>query len=491
MIRKLKLGVIALSVLGIICAVTLIQWQPANSAPTPSQAIHLLNRLSFGPTPGDIQQVQQIGIDAYIQAQLHPESLPNPAQLSQKLNQLSTLKLPPEQLLQTYSPQGDKRKNQSDATKKKQQQQARKPLQEAIEARLLRAVMSPQQLQEVLTDFWFNHFNVAADKGKTKFWVGNYEAAAIRPHVLGQFRDLLAATARHPAMLFYLDNWRNSAPGSPGAKGQFKGLNENYARELMELHTLGVHGGYSQADVVTLARILTGWGIVPPGQPGAGKFFFDQNRHDSSNKVFLGQSITGQGIAEVEQALDLLAQHPATAQHISYKLAQYFVADDPPEVLVDRLAQTFRATQGNLRVVLETLFQSDQFWEQQYYGQKFRTPYQYIISLLRATETPTAETKSIDGWLKQMGMPLYKCSTPDGYKNTQGAWLSPDAMTRRLSLALSLGRGNLRHKTPVDTVQLKQTLDGLLSPKTAAVVDSHPANLQASLILGSPEMMNR
>ncbi len=324
-------------------------------------------------------------------------------------------------------------------------------MEQAVQARLWRAVESPRQLQEVMVDFWYNHFNVFAAKGLDHLWVGAYEEQAIRPYALGRFRDLLGATAHHPAMLFYLDNWQNTAPNSPGVRGKQQGLNENYARELMELHTLGVDGGYTQEDVIALARILTGWGLGRPrGRDiNKGGFFFDPKRHDFSDKVFLGQTIHGSGVAEGEEALDILARNPATARHISFELAQYFVADEPPSALVERLRKRFLDTDGDIRAVLDTLFHSPEFWDQKYYGNKFKTPYQYVVSAVRATDMKVVNVRPLYGMLMQLGMPLYGCLTPDGYKNTRDAWLNPDAMTRRIGFATALASGRLPLGQPV------------------------------------------
>jgi uncharacterized protein (DUF1800 family) len=323
--------------------------------------------------------------------------------------------------------------------------------------------------------------------------VGTYEEQAIRPHVLGKFRSLLEATAKHPAMLFYLDNWQNTAPDSPGARGRYKGLNENYARELMELHTLGINGGYTQQDVITLARILTGWGF-PGGRQRANNgsgFYFDATRHDSSDKVFLGQTIKGSGMAEGEQALDILARHPATARHISYKLAQYFVADEPPASLVDQLTKRFQETDGDIKAVLNTLFHSSEFLDPKYYNAKFKTPYQYLVSAIRATDTQVENYRTAAGVLRQMGMPVYGCPTPNGYKNTEEAWLSPDAVLRRISLTAALVSGRFSGKSSVTAQQLATTLGNNFSPKTSQVIAANPEGMKAALILGSPEFMRR
>lgn len=454
------------------------------------KSLHILNRLSFGLSPGDIEQIQSIGIDAYIQSQLSPESIPESPQITRQLDQWRTLKLTPVQLLRQYKPRH--KEQRSEEERQKARQKARQPLQQAIQARLLRAIASRRQLQEVMVDFWFNHFNLFVKKGEVQFWVGVYEQQAIRPYALGRFRELLAATVHHPAMLVYLDNWLNTAPNSPGAKGKFRGINENYARELMELHTLGVDGGYTQDDVIALAHILTGWGLDLDGNKGnSNGFYFDSNRHDYSDKVLLGQRIKGNGVAEVEEAIDSLASHPATARYISYKLAQYFVADEPPSGLVKGLAQEFLQTEGDIRAVLETLFQSPEFLQANNYGRKFKTPYHYIISAVRATGTKEPNLQRISGMLNQLSMPLYNCATPEGYKNTQEAWLSPDGMLRRVSLATTIAQGGLGDNKSVDASQLLNTLGNSISAQTKQEIEKSPETLRAALILGSPDLMYR
>ncbi|MGD0074377.1 MAG: DUF1800 domain-containing protein [Candidatus Binataceae bacterium] len=516
---------------------------------------HVLNRLAYGPRPGDVQHVNAIGVEHYIQEQLSPDSIAIPERLTNRLAALDTTRMTPVQLFVKYGrpemgaggPDGAK---PDQAQRKEARQRAHVIVQQAVAARLMRAIESPRQLQEVMVDFWFNHFNVFAAKGLDHLWVGAYEAQAIRPHVFGRFRDLLEATARHPAMLFYLDNWQNTAPDSPGARGKFEGLNENYARELMELHTLGVNGGYTQNDVIALARILTGWGLAPrrpraavakpggffglrrgfgffrPRQPArevargdANGFYFDPKRHDFTDKIFLGYHIKGSGSGEVESALDILARSPATARHISYQLAQFFVADDPPESLVRRMADRFTTSDGNIRAVLNSMFQSREFWDRRYVGAKFKTPQQYVISSVRASGIDVANFRLIAGTLSRLGMPFYGCLTPDGYKNTQDAWLNPDAMMIRLSLATGLASGRMplnrapidpmggdERVTPVaavsangpggaprplDPFALMLTLGNGFSPRTIAAIESAPPELRAALILGSPEFMRR
>ena len=542
--------------------------------------LHVLNRLGFGPRPGDFERVRAMGPERYVQEQLHPESIAIPDDLTERVNEYRTIHMTPIALFVEYqrpimearmdarAESGGDKGAIKDATKDLRIQQ-RIVMREAVEARMMRAIEGPRQLQEVMTAFWFNHFNIFAGKGLDNIWTGAFEQTAIRPHTMGKFRTLLGATAHHPAMLFYLDNWQNTAPGSAGSKGKFEGINENYARELMELHTLSVNGGYSQADVIALAHILTGWGIPKPGggggnrrpamqgagmgeffpfmrlrqrrqnfrRPGAASvdpsgFYFDARRHDLSSKNFLGHRIDGGGIDEGEHALDILAGSAATAKHLSFKLAQYFVADDPPKALVSRMADRYLATDGEIRAVLETMFTSAEFWDPRYYGAKFKTPYEYVVSCVRAMGVPVSNYRPLYGTMQVLGMPLYGCQTPNGYANTQEAWLNPGAMMTRLSFATALGSGNLslenppfeedadggamrrepaavarngdgkvtikfdpgRHgpkMTPPDPAQLAATLGDYFSPSTANAVEASPTQLRAPLILGSPEFMKR
>ncbi len=484
---------------------------PSNATPSiDPKVMHVVDRLSFGARPGEVEAVEKLGVEGYIKQQLHPESIPEPQELTNQLSQLETLNLTPLQLFdQMGSPKPPQGQTLTPEQRRAYRQKMAHVLTQAQQRRLLEATESPRQLQEVMVDFWYNHFNVFSRKGPDEMLIGNYEQEAIRSHALGHFRDLLAATAHHPAMLYYLDNWQNSAPQTSGAKAsgnrkKTQGLNENYARELMELHTLGVDSGYTQQDVIALAKILTGWTFRRTAQPGveANGFYFDAKRHDFSDKVFLGHTIKGSGIAEGEQALDILARSPATAHHISYQLAQYFVADQPPKALVDRLSQKFLETDGDIREVLSALFHSSEFWDAQTYQAKFKTPYQYAISAVRATGIEVQNFRPIQGLLQQLGMPLYGCLTPDGYKNTEDVWLNPDAMTRRISFAATLASGRLPLSTTddqpmnqpsssIDSDQLENTLGDSLSTQTRQVIATSPANLRSALILGSPDFMRR
>jgi uncharacterized protein (DUF1800 family) len=504
----------------------------AASIPADLQALHVLNRLGFGPRPGDIARVNALGIDRYIQEQLSPGAIPLPSHLSEQLRTLPTLRQSPAQLFREYGPPAGGQPRTPEVLRAARMR-ARLVRAHAVQARLLRALESPRQLEEVMVDFWFNHFNVFAGKGLDHLWIGAYEEGAIRPYALGHFRQLLGATATHPAMLFYLDNWLNTAPDSPGARGRFTGLNENYARELMELHTLGVNGGYSQQDVISLARILTGWGLPrgrggrrlrQPGLPAPdpGLFFFDARRHDFGEKVLLGKAMTGRGRAEGEEALDLLARSPATARHIGYALAQYFVADQPPEALVQRLAERFHNTDGDIRAVLDSLFHSPEFWDQENYAAKFKTPYQFVLSAVRTAGVRVENVTPLARTLQQLGMPLYGCVSPDGYKNTQDAWLNPEAMVRRVTFAAALASGRLpltqpvaevplgeesraptggglkratllefARPEPVNAVALADTLGNHFSDQTAAAVRAASPALRAALLLGSADFMKR
>jgi uncharacterized protein (DUF1800 family) len=473
------------------------------------QIIHVLNRLAFGPTLEEFRYVRSIGIDRYIAEQLDPDTIPEPIELRWHLAQLDTLKLNAVQLRELYGPlRAPRGFKLSPELEKAQRERVRVILRDAAEARILRAILSRRQLREVMADFWFNHFNVFSGKGLDDVWIGNYEQQAIRPFVLGRFRDLLFAATKHPAMLVYLDNTLSTAPGSRGARGNRTGLNENFAREVMELHTLGADGGYSQEDVITLARILTGWSV---NRPDAREFpeyaaVFEGARHDYSPKVFLGYPMRSRGKAEGEEALEILARSPATAHHIGFELAQYFVADEPPAALVERLATRFQETDGNIREILKTLFTSREFWDS--YGRKYKTPYHFVISMVRAGGVSPGNVRPLLSTMDQLGMPLFGCLTPDGYKNTEDAWLSPDATTRRVSFAIAFARNGLpvsvalrsshalgldppAKANVVDAARLSAIFDSTMPAGTREAIAESPPGLRAALILGSPDFMRR
>lgn len=489
---------------------------------------HLVDRIGFGAAPGQIAEIRNLGIEQYINQQLNPESVPENPQVQRLIDGNELLQEKPQQLMLSYSRnaiQARAQANGEQLSKKELQmrtgQERRQSFQKVAEAKILTDVGSTRQLQAVMTDFWFNHFNISINKGMDHFLVGAYEQQAIRPYALGHFRDLLEATCHHPAMLFYLDNWQNTAPNSNGARGRFKGINENYARELMELHTLGVNGGYTQQDVVALAHILTGLSFPNEREIRMGRAHTDQfdaefypQRHDFSDKVFLGKTISGTGEEEIEQALDILAASPATAHHISFQLAQYFVSDNPPESLVDKLTQRYLKTNGDIKAIMSTLLHSPEFWSAASYDVKFKSPYRYVISAIRSSGLPVADTKRIAALLKQLGEPLYGCLTPDGYKNTQDAWLNSDGILKRIAFATQLTTGSFDRRGGSDGFQrhpqleagepaalpgsassfetpamLEKTTGKKFSSSTQAAIEKAPDRLKAAMVLGSPEFM--
>jgi len=528
---------------------------PAYKLNEEQRALHALNRLTFGPRPGDLQKVMDTDVNDWIEQQLHPEEIADSV-LDGKLGPLRTLRMSTRDLVQTF-PNKNLVKTAAEgkiplptdplirsiyevqisilAERQKQDQAARdgktldadikakmdKQNQDAVaaqsdgilalqkekrmeailalppdqrrlfvtnirgaqrerllaelppdqreaflamtgqvnvvvselqQAKLLRALYSERQLQEVMTDFWFNHFNVYLNKEADQYLVTAYERDVIRTHALGKFKDLLLATAQSPAMLFYLDNWLSVGPKSPVAvaalvanKGKpgkaIPGLNENYGRELMELHTLSVNGGYTQHDVTELARVLTGWTIQPLEQGAT--FQFDPKKHDPGDKVVLGQTIPENGVNEGLQVLDMLAHHPNTAKFIARKLAMRFVADNPPPALVDRLAQKFLSTDGDMREVLRTLFKSPEFWSAKAYRAKVKTPFEFVISSLRATGTDLNNPGPLLGILNKMGMPLYLMQPPTGYSMAESTWMNSEALIDRMNYALALSNGQV------------------------------------------------
>jgi uncharacterized protein (DUF1800 family) len=319
---------------------------------------------------------------------------------------------------------------------------------ELQESKLLRAVYSNHQLEELLVDFWFNHFNVFENKGADRYMLASYEREVIRPHVFGKFYDLLLATAQSPAMLFYLDNWQSSAPintglmAGPSKRRKSRGLNENYGRELLELHTLGVNGGYTQKDVIEVARCFTGWTIANPRKDGT--FEYNDRMHDKGEKVVLGHVIAaGGGIDDGLQVLKIVAEHPATAQHISLELAQRFVADDPPPSLVRRMAQTFIETDGDLREVISVMIHSPEFWSQGAYQAKVKSPFEMVVSALRASNAEVTSTSALSTELRKLGEPLYGKIEPTGYSSANAEWVSSAALLDRMNFAVALAHGSV------------------------------------------------
>jgi uncharacterized protein (DUF1800 family) len=540
------------------------------------RALHALNRLAFGPKPGDVERVMAMGVDRWIEQQLHPEKLDDTA-LEARLASFPSLRMSTRELVENFPPPAvikaiadgkqslpsdpvkhavylaqleryeEKQERKQEAaqggeadpkvdsakmgmsgseedgrsagdtlealldmppdqrfravlampsehrrdlaaslrSKADQFLQGMSPQQcetikalnnpqqvvadELVESKLLRAVYSERQLQEVMTDFWFNHFNVFMGKGADRYELTSYERDVIRPHAFGKFENLLVAVAQSPAMLFYLDNGMSVGPNSDFANGIQKkkndwqrnkathqskkrgGLNENYGRELMELHTLGVNGGYTQEDVTEVARVFTGWTLREPRQGGG--FTFDERKHEPGNKIILGHRIKSKGEKEGLQVLHILAHHPSTAKFICTKLAIRFVSDDPPPALVERMSHTFSKKDGDIREVLETLFSSPEFWAEDEYRAKVKTPLEFVISSVRASGAEITDAMPLARQLQNMGMPLYGAQPPTGYSMKADAWVNSSALLGRMNFALALAAGKLKG-TQVDADRL-------------------------------------
>ncbi len=436
--------------------------------------LHALNRLGFGPRPGQVEHIEKTGLENWIQTQLHPENLADPV-VDARLAQFPALGLSAQGLLDQYPPQDvaakrlgmkveDYQKHLQDAAKQpgglnslpfKDQNEI---VNDVMEAKMIRAVYSQRQLAEQLSDFWFNHFNIFIYKDLDRWYLIPYERDAIRPHILGKFRDLLEATVTSPAMLFYLDNSSSADPHAfdrlklhpardrLGEKlpplGPKRGLNENYGRELMELHTLGVDGGYKQADVIAVARALTGWTIESPRENPA--FYFDQRIHDPDPKRVIGKNIKGGGIKDAEQVLDLLAKDQHTARHISLQLAEHFVSDDPPPALVARMARVFQKSNGDIRAVMTTMIYSPEFWSRAAFRAKVKTPFELVASATRALGADVDQPLQLAQWVSRIGEPLYQCPTPNGYSDKAAAWVSTGALLHRVNFAVALTSNKVR-----------------------------------------------
>ena len=510
--------------------------------PDDKAIVHVLNRLGFGPAPGDVERVRRTGLEKYINDQLRPGTLPD-AVMAARLGGLDTLAMSSRQLAESYfvpalmerrrsrqqaasQPAGaaaSTREMQS-AEQRDVMQAQRRVLTDLAQQKLLRAVYSERQLNEVMVDFWFNHFNVFAGKGQTRNYLTEYERETIRPNALGKFRTLLGATAQSPAMLFYLDNWQSAAPTSAGVRLAMgreagrrgraglprrrtmadvpattqnrrpRGLNENYARELMELHTLGVDGGYTEKDVQEVARAFTGWTIANPRQGGG--FQFEARIHDDGEKTVLGHRLEeGGGRRDAEEVLDILAAHPSTARFIAAKLARRFVADDPPGPLVDRAAARFSETGGDIREVVRTIVTSPEFFSPASHRAKVKTPFEFVAASLRATAAEVTDAMPLVQAMRALGMPLYQCQPPTGYADRAEAWVNAGALLNRMSFAVALTTGRLRGvSTGVklgDTL-VNEVLASELTPSTRTTVAKATTPSQAiALLLGSPEFQTR
>ena len=509
--------------------------------PNDQKIVHALNRLTFGPRPGDLAEAEKMGLKKWINAQLHPDRIAENPLLAEKLAPLDTLRMTSMELARNYPPpqlikamvegkvpyprdpdermmvekaarriknkqgqNGDEAPTLENVGLTDEQQRAlrrgapaaklkvfdslldeqkdevleamppgariglftvappelRRKIQKSngpqavitqdlVEGKLLRAIYSNRQLEGVLTDFWYNHFNVFLDKGADRYLVTSYERDVIRPHVLGKFKDLLLATAESPAMLFYLDNFQSVGPNAAQAaarrgaqpKGP-RGVNENYARELMELHTLGVDGGYTQRDVTEVARCFTGWSIRNPQQGGG--FEFRERAHDSGSKVVLGHTIpAGGGIQDGLKVLDILAHHRSTARFISRKLAMRFVADNPPPSLIDKMSQTFLRKDGDLRAVMETMLNARYFWSEGAYRAKLKSPLEMVASAVRALGAEVDFSFALSQQLAQLGQPLYRKAEPTGYTNAGSEWVNSAELLARMNFAIALAANRI------------------------------------------------
>jgi len=485
--------------------------QAAAMQPPSPRDLALVDTITWGANQSTMTAFLSLGRERWLQSQLHPPSAERlPKAVQQQIDALAVSKRSALELASDFDAVA---RVANEMTAPDQRAAAQKTLQDgmsdiarqAAAVSILRALYSPDQLQERMTWFWFNHFNVHQYKANLRLFVGDYERNAIRKHALGHFRDLLMATLRHPAMLRYLDNADNAAGH----------INENYAREIMELHTMGVGSGYTQKDVEELARILTGAGIdLRPENPKLkpelqplllrdGLFEFNPARHEFGDKVLLGRTLKGSGFTEIEQAVDILCANPATARHVSQEIAIYFVSDDPPKPLIDRMAQTFMRTQGDIASVLDTLFHSPEFAAAQ--GTRFKDPIRYILSAVRLAydDKVIVNTVPIQNWLNRLAEGLYNHQTPDGYAMVSSAWDSSGQMTARFEIARQIGSNasglfkaaepNAVDEPAFPLLQNGLYFDGLqsgLSAKTRAALDkaSSPQDWN-TIFLSSPEFM--
>jgi uncharacterized protein (DUF1800 family) len=568
---------------------------------TEDQAIlHALNRLAYGPAPGDVERIRKIGLEKWIDQQLHPESIDDSA-LDKRLDKYPTLNASASKLLDEYPPAAlaakkegetkeeykqelvDKRRaamaqeadTGNDNTDKAQQQLDKmvgpnRITAELSMAKIDRAIYSQRQLEAVMEDFWFNHFNVFANKGADKWMLTDYVRESIRPHTLGKFQDLLTATAKSPAMLFFLDNWQSVDPvafkqhqqeiamrraryqgtfadgfppnpgtfpnpnarvpqgqgngqGQGAARQQDRGLNENYGREVMELHTVGVDTGYTQQDVIEMARCLTGWTVREPRRDP--EFVFRPEFHAEGKKIVMGHTFNYGGEKDGEEALKMLANDPHTAKFISTELARHFVSDNPPPVLVDRMAKEYESSGGDIRSVMKAMIYSPEFWSKETYRAKVKTPFELVASTARALDADVTISLPLAQWIGRMGEPLFLCQPPTGYSDKASTWVNTGALLNRLNFALAFSSGHLAG-TNVDLspmfgddaskdpeMALTRSLDiflgGQAEPQTIQTLESRlsdPQILQAKLddpvkqvnegllsglVLGTPEFQRR
>ena len=562
---------------------------------TETEAIlHALDRLGYGPRPGDVERIRKMGLEKWVEQQLHPDSIDDSA-LDERLEKYPTLSMSSTKLLDEYPPPNVAAKKEG-LSKEEYKDQLREKRQDAVAhvkktgddnldraqqqlaklqgpnritaelsmAKLDRAVYSERQLEAVMEDFWFNHFNVYVDKGADKWLVTSYVRDTIRPHTMGRFQDLLLATAKSPAMLFYLDNWLSAdpvafqrmraqiearraryqgifgggaapqertfpsaastpQPNATAPKKEERGLNENYGREVMELHTVGVNGGYTQADVIAMAECLTGWTVHEPRKDP--EFFFDERVHGQSKKVVMGHTFNSGGIRDGEDALKFLANHASTGVFLSMELARHFVSDNPPASLINRMADNYAATGGDIRSLLKTMIYSPEFWSKESYRAKVKTPFELVASAARALNAEVPVPLPLTQWAGRMGEPLYRCQPPTGYSDKAETWVNTGALLNRLNFALTfssnkMAGANVNLKTLLGedasadankalerslelflggqvTAETRQTLeDRLDDPQVVQARLDDPVKqvnegLIAGLVLGAPEFQRR
>ncbi|MBU3740165.1 MAG: DUF1800 family protein [Rhodoferax sp.] len=484
---------------------------PALRTDAAAERYHGLNRLTWGANSSDFEQAGELA--AYLDRQLTPGPADLPAAAQAQIDAMTISRKPAAALameLEQRRRQADALKNDEEKKTAQQayQQELTRLARESASRHILRALYSPRQVQEQMTWFWLNHFSVFQFKSNIRVLLADYEDQAIRPRALGRFRDLLGAAALHPAMLRYLDNEQNAV----------NRINENLARELMELHTLGVEGPYTQKDVQELARVLTGAGVnltatdTPVGRRELqgyylrrGVFEFHPGRHDFNTKTLLGEPLRGRGMAELDEALDRLARHPSTARFVSRKLAQYWLADAPPPALVERMAQTFLARDGDIAEVLRTLFTAPEFASGA--GGKFKDPMRFVTGALRLAydERVILNTTPVINWLNRLGQPLYGRQTPDGWPLDEPAWASPGQLAVRFEVARAIGSGSaglFRPEGPqtqevpafpqLSNALYHQAIVRTLGPATrAGLAQAASPQEWASFLLSSPEMMRR
>lgn len=486
--------------------------EPVRRTGGTAEQLHFLNRVTFGANASSARSLESAGIERYLEQQLKPGPAALPPDVQAQIDAMTIsqrrfddIVFDLEKQRRAYVAMQDPEERRN--AQRAYQQEMTRLGREAQTRAILRAVHSPNQLHEQMTWFWMNHFNVFQFKANVRALVGDYEESAIRPHTLGRFRTLLGAVARHPAMLRYLDNVANAA----------NRINENYARELMELHTLGATGGYTQRDVQELARVLTGvgWNLTPdmPRMSAArqgdyvrrGIFEFNPNRHDYGEKVLLGQPLRATGLGGLDEALDRLARHPATARFVSRRIAMYLVADDPPAALVERMAQAFLASDGDIAATLRAMFKSPEFAAS--LGRKFKDPVHYVISAVRFAydDRPILNAAPVIGWLNRMGEGLYGHATPDGYPLTQAGWVSPGQMTTRFEVARAIGSGAAGLFTAdgreaqgapafpqLSNALYFKSVQGSLGPATLKGLEQARSPQEwNTFLLSSPEFMNR